>query len=346
MRTVPAERNACLFNTAPAIAPERNRVQAMVVPARTLMGLSRCRLGEVELAFAEAGPADGELVILLHGFPEYWGAWRKQITGLAEAGFRVAAPDQRGYGLSSKPSAVADYDLDRLAADIIGLARHLGHGKFSLVGHDWGGSVAWWIASRDASMVRRMVVLNAPHPAVWREAMGRDWRQYVRSWYVRVMRLPRLPEAMMSRHDYQALTQALRPAKLTQPELDQYLDAWAQPGALTGMINWYRAFMEKRFPAAASFAVDVPTLIVWGDRDPYALPELAESSARLCTNVRVVHIPECTHWVHHEQPDQVNELLVGYLSETKNSIRPVKLEDDDLRVKQSQRGPDQFPIPT
>jgi epoxide hydrolase 4 len=163
-------------------------------------------------------------------------------------------------------------------------------------------------------------VLNAPHPAVWREAMGRDWRQWLKSLYVRVMRLRRLPELMIRRQNYQALTRALAPAKLDEIELDQYRDAWGQAGALTGMINWYRAFLEKRFPSAGSFAIGVPTLIIWGDRDPYALPELAESSARLCTNARVVHNPEATHWVHHEQPDRVGDLLVEFLSEASTPI--------------------------
>jgi pimeloyl-ACP methyl ester carboxylesterase len=320
-------------------------VRAMNAPAHAINELSRCRLGEIEIAFAQAGPADGELVILLHGFPEYCGSWRKQMASLAEAGFHVVAPDQRGYNLSSKPAAVADYDLDNLAADVIGLARYLGHGTFSLIGHDWGGSVAWWIASRNATTPRRMVVLNAPHPAIWREAMGRDWRQWLRSWYVRVMRLPRLPELMIGRLGYQALSQALEPAKLTQAELDRYRKAWSQPGALTGMINWYRAFMKKRFPAAASFVVDVPTLIIWGDLDPYALPELAESSARLCAKARVVHMPECAHWVQHEQPGRVTELLVAFVSGS-NSIGPANPPADDPRADQIQRRPDQSPPTT
>jgi epoxide hydrolase 4 len=282
--------------------------------------LSRCRLQDIEISFAQAGPPDGELVILLHGFPEYWGAWRKQVSRLADAGFHVVAPDQRGYGLSGKPSTIAAFDLDHLAADIIGLAGQLGHRRFSLVGHDWGGLVAWWVASRDASVLRRMVVLNAPHPAVWREAMGQDWRQWLKSLYVRVMQLPRLPEVMIHQQNYQALTRALAPAKLEAGELEGYREAWAQPGALTAMINWYRAFLKKRLPASGTFAVSVPTLIIWGDRDPYAMPELAERSARLCSNVRVLHIPEATHWLHHEQPSRIGDLLAAFLSESNPPI--------------------------
>jgi hypothetical protein len=166
-------------------------------PADPMIEMSRRRLQDVEIGFAHAGPPEGELVILLHGFPEHWGAWRHHMVRLAHAGFYVVAPDQRGYGLSSKPAEVADYDLDLLAADVVGLARHLGRGRFSLVGHDWGGSVTWWLASLEPAALHRMIVINAPHPAVWREAMDGDWRQWLKSLYVRVMRLPRLPEFMI-----------------------------------------------------------------------------------------------------------------------------------------------------
>ena len=278
-------------------------------------GIYRCRLGQVELAFAQAGPADGELVILLHGFPEYAGAWLRQMAALSQAGFHAVAPDQRGYGRSSKPPAIADYDLDKLADDVIGLASHLGHRIFSLVGHDWGALVAWWVATREPSALRRVVAINAPHPSVWREGMAHNWRQWIRSSYVRMMRIPRLPEFLCGRDDYKAFRQALAPAKLSPAELDRYRDAWSQPGAVTGMINWYRAFQQKRLPPAAGITVDVPTLIIWGDRDRYLMTHLADTSARMCRDARVVHIPECTHWVQHEQPDRVSRLIVEFLSE-------------------------------
>jgi pimeloyl-ACP methyl ester carboxylesterase len=276
--------------------------------------MSRCRLGDVEISFAQAGPRDGTLVVLLHGFPEHWGAWHHHMIRLARAGFHVVAPDQRGYGLSGKPSDVADYDLDRLAADVAGLARHLGHDTFSLVGHDWGGSVAWWLASREPAALHRMVVINAPHPAVWREAMDGDWRQWLKSLYVRIMRLPGLPELMLRTRNYRALTDALEPAKLDAAELGQLREAWSRPGALTGMINWYRAFLRKRLPAASSFVITVPTLIIWGDLDAYAGPELADRSARLCNTSRLVHVPEASHWIHHEQPDRVGALIEEFLT--------------------------------
>src|SRR5579859_4841482 len=143
----------------------------------------RCRLGEIELCYEEAGPKSGPLVILLHGFPEYRAAWRRQVPALTAAGFRTILPDQRGYGLSSKPQGVAAYDLDLLAQDVVGLARHLGHDRFDLVGHDWGASVGWWVATRHPQAVRRLAVVNAPHPSIWREAMSGNWRQWLKSLY-------------------------------------------------------------------------------------------------------------------------------------------------------------------
>jgi epoxide hydrolase 4 len=275
--------------------------------------LRRCRLGEVELYYAEAGPRSGPLVILLHGFPEYRRAWQAQVPALVAAGFRVVLPDQRGYGLSSKPDGIAAYDLDLLAEDVVGLARHLGHDRFDLVGHDWGASVGWWLATRQPQALRRLVVVNALHPSVWREAMSANFRQWLKSLYVRIMRLPGLPERMVAARDFGALRDALAPAGLSAAALEGYREAWRQPGALTGMINWYRAFLVKRLPRSSGLSVTAPTLVIWGDRDPYGLPALADASARLCAEAKIVHIPEATHWVHHEQPERVGALLRDFL---------------------------------
>ena len=203
------------------------------------------------------GRGRGELIILLHGFPEHWGAWRDSLFG-----WRVPAAMSwpRSTRLRPKQQAgeVEKYDLDRLAADVVGLARHFGRSTFSVVGHDWGGAVAWWLASLEPAALRRMIVINAPHPAVWREAMDGDWRQWLKSLYVRIMRLPRLPELMIRTQNYRALARALEPAKLGPAELDRLREEWSRPGALTGMVNWYRAFLRKRFAAASSFVIAVP----------------------------------------------------------------------------------------
>jgi len=274
----------------------------------------RCKLADVELWFAETGPDEGELVILLHGFPESWRAWRAQFHRLAMAGLHVVAPDQRGYGFSSRPPGPIAYDLDRLADDIVGLARHLGHASFSVVGHDWGGSVAWWIASRHPSALERLVVVNAPHPAVWREAMRSEWRQWVRSLYVRLLGIPYLPEWLIRRNNYSNLARVLANAGVGAEELARYRDDWSRSGALTAMIDWYRAFLHKALGPADGYNIAVPTLIVWGDCDVYAEPTLADRSSHLCAGACVIHIPDATHWVHHEQPGLVSELLLDFLS--------------------------------
>lgn len=151
---------------------------------------SRVAANGIELHTAEAGPAEGPLVFLLHGFPEFWYSWRNQIPALAENGFRVIAPDQRGYNLSGKPDGVSNYDLDRLAADIVGLADHFKRESFNVVGHDWGAAVGWWLAGKYAPRLQRLAVLNAPHPAVWVDAMRHDPVQKRKSSYVRFFQLP------------------------------------------------------------------------------------------------------------------------------------------------------------
>lgn len=274
---------------------------------------ARRRVGDIEIAFDEAGPPEGELLILLHGFPEYRGAWRRHLAALADAGFHVVAPDQRGYGLTGKPQGVSAYDLDRLAEDVLGLAGALGASRFRLVGHDWGASVAWWIASRHPQALERMAVINAPHPAIWLEAMRGDARQRLKSLYVQFLRLRSLPELLIRAGGYRGLEQALASARLDRAELDGYRRAWREPGALTGMINWYRALLARPMPAASSFRVKTPTLIIWGDRDAFAVPELAERSAGLCARAQVVHLPDATHWAHHEERERVDALLIDFL---------------------------------
>lgn len=202
------------------------------------------------LSVAEAGPEDGPLTVLLHGFPETWWGWRHQIGPLAAAGLRVVAPDQRGYGLSSRPEGIAAYHLDRLADDVTGLADALGHDRFRLVGHDWGGLVAWWVAARHPDRLERLAILNAPHPDVFGAYARRHPTQALRSVYVGLFQLPGLPEALLRVGDCAALRRALtnssRPGAFSPHDLDLYAAAWRRPGAITAMLNWYRALRLRR----------------------------------------------------------------------------------------------------
>jgi pimeloyl-ACP methyl ester carboxylesterase len=264
---------------------------------------------------AASGPVDGPAVMLLHGFPEMSYGWRHQLHALAAAGFRVFAPDQRGYGHSSKPSGIRSYRVDTLAADVTALAKALGHESFSLVGHDWGGIVAWHLAISRAAGLHRLAILNAPHPRAMVQHLSRSPLQVVRSAYVGFFQLPWLPEAALRIHDHallaKALTSSSLPSTFSDEELAVYRSAWSIDGALTGMLNWYRAALLA--PSVPNTKVRVPVRILWGDKDSALEAPLAELSADQCTNAEVIHLPEATHWLHHEASERVNALLIEFL---------------------------------
>ena len=270
----------------------------------------------IELHAIAAGPADGPLVILLHGFPEFRYGWRGQIGPLAAAGLRVVAPDQRGYNLSAKPAGIAAYRLDTLADDILGLADSLGSGDFAVVGHDWGGVVAWHLAARNPERVARAAILNAPHPATLRRYVARHPRQLAKSWYVAYFQLPLLPELSLRAGNFFVLQRVLRqsaaPGTFAAEDFRQYRRAWGQPGALGAMLNWYRA-LRLGVPAASRNRIRVPVRVIWGDRDAFLEPGLAEAGLALCEQGEAVHLPAASHWVQHEAAEEVNRLLLDFL---------------------------------
>ena len=278
----------------------------------------KVRADALELNVAEAGPPDGPLLILLHGFPEFWFEWRELIGPLAEAGFRVVAPDQRGYNLSDKPKGVDAYRLDLLAGDVFALAAALGRETFQLVGHDWGASVAWWAATIRPEPIARMAIMNAPHPAVWLHAMTADPEQRKKSRYVQMLRTPVLPELMIKAGGYKGLAQAFdgspRRAAFTPEIMAKYQAAWRRPGALTGGLNWYRALFGQPLPVPQPGSVKVPTLVMWGDQDAFAEPNLAEESAALCASAEVVHFPNASHWLPHDEPQAVRDRLLAFFA--------------------------------
>ncbi len=268
----------------------------------------------IQLHAVRAGPEQGPVVVLLHGFPEFWLGWRKQIRPLVEAGFRVIVPDQRGYNLSDKPAGVRAYHLDVLAQDVVALIRSTGRHQVILVGHDWGAAVAWWVALRAPEVLKRLIILNSPHPLVMRETLRRSWPQRRRSWYILFFQLPWLPEMVCRWGDWRALVQALRLSgrhgTFSEEDLERYRQAWGRPAALRSMISWYRAlrFAWKEVVPRAG-RVPVETLLIWGDRDRFLGYEMAEPSLRFCRNGHLVRIRGCGHWVQHEEADRVNELI-------------------------------------
>jgi pimeloyl-ACP methyl ester carboxylesterase len=272
--------------------------------------------GAVRLHVAESGPTSGPLVILLHGFPEYWFGWRHQIGALAHAGFHVIAPDQRGYNLSDKPRGVVAYDLDVLAGDIIALADVYGASTFGLVGHDWGASVAWWIAEHHPGRLSHAVTINAPHPAIWRNAIDSDPEQRKLSRYVKIFAVPFLPELLMRSGNYSALEGALRESVRPpcDDEVAQYRTAWSRDGVLTAMINYYRALLRRWFEMPREGSIMAPIHIIWGAKDKYGLPRLAEQSRDICRSGSLTLLPDATHWAQHDEPARVNEILLNVLN--------------------------------
>jgi pimeloyl-ACP methyl ester carboxylesterase len=269
----------------------------------------------VRIHAVAAGPKDGCVVVLLHGFPEFWYGWRKQIDPLAAAGFRVIVPDQRGYNLSGKPVGVAAYAIRELVSDVMAMADQLGQEKIFLAGHDWGAAVAWSAALLHPGHIAKLAIVNVPHPSVMRRYVYTRLRQTQRSWYIFFFQIPWLPEALFSAFDFRmgrhALAGSSRPGTFTVEDLAQYRAAWSQPGAPTAMINWYRAAMRYPIPFADR-TVRVPTRILWGERDKFLMSEMARDSLRYCTNAELISFPDASHWLQHEEPAKVSQLLAEF----------------------------------
>jgi pimeloyl-ACP methyl ester carboxylesterase len=269
------------------------------------------------------GPENGPSVILLHGFPEFYYGWRKQIPALVEAGFRVIVPDQRGYNLSDKPRGVAAYDVNSLAKDILGLFDHFGIEKAKLVGHDWGAVVAWTVAVNHPSRLEKLAILNVPHPDVMTRFILENSEQRKKSWYVFFFQIPLFVEWILSRNNFRNLARMIvgsgKKSTFTKSDLAEYKKAWAQPGALTGMLNWYRNIfrggLKSIFKRGSTPArrVTVPTLILWGKKDLALGHEMVEPSLALCDDGNVVFFEHATHWVQHDEANEVNKQLIDFL---------------------------------
>jgi pimeloyl-ACP methyl ester carboxylesterase len=270
----------------------------------------------VRLHAVEAGPEDGPLVILLHGFPEFWYGWRHQIEPLAAAGFRVLVPDQRGYNQSDKPRGLSAYRQDTLALDIVGLIDEAGRERAHVAGHDWGGLVAWWLGIHHPGRLARLAVLNVPHPWVLRRTLRTNPEQRKKSSYILFFQLPWLPERALRKNDWALAVKALRatsrPGTFTDEDLRLYREAWSRRGAITAMLSWYRAAVRRHPRLSPHQRVTVPTLLVWGARDRALLREMARPSIDLCDDGRLVFFDEATHWVQHEEPDRVSSLLLDF----------------------------------
>jgi pimeloyl-ACP methyl ester carboxylesterase len=300
----------------------------------------------VRLHYVEAGDPDDPLVVLLHGFPEFWYAWRHQLPALAEAGYHVVAPDLRGYNTSEKPPGVEAYRLTHLVGDVLALIDEFGAEKSTagepgteesnahcplLVGHDWGGAIAWEVAIRHPERIGKLAILNAPHPERFQRELG-SRSQLRKSWYMFFFQLPGVPERVLRAGDYRVLDRLLRedpvdPDAFDSVDVERYKDALSKPGALTATINYYRALARENPIGTLRRAlvggtgrplphrrVEVPTLLIWGEQDSALSVSLTEGLDGWVEDLRVERLPEASHWVQADAPTEVNDLLTDFLA--------------------------------
>ena len=274
----------------------------------------------LRFAVDQAGEGD-HLALCLHGFPESRFSWRHQIPLLAGMGYRVWAPDLRGYGETEpKPEGVADYCVDRLLEDVAALIDASGAKKVTLIAHDWGAGLAWVFATHQVRPLERLVIMNVPHPAVMATHLRRSWAQLKKSWYMLFFQLPWLPEAAMTARDARAIRQAFHGMAVDKTHfgpdvLDRYARDAQRPGAIRGMVNWYRAALRVPGKMAGPWPViETPTLIVWGEEDAALGVELLDGTDAYVRDLTINRLPGVSHWVQQEAPDQVNAILKDWLS--------------------------------
>lgn len=271
----------------------------------------------ITLHVVEAGPEDGPPLILLHGFPEFWWAWRYQITPFAEQGYHVIVPDMRGYNTSDAPEEVEAYVLDTLVADVMALADSYGAERFALVAHDWGAVIGWRLATLHSDRLNRVVLMDGPHPDQWGSDALHHPTQALRSTYVAMFQAPCLPEAMLSAFDHAGLKAMIQGSShadaFAAADLDQYARAWAHPGSVTGMLTYYRALRNRKAEDPVP-PITAPLLALWGERDVFLENFVARNALTVCTNGRLSIVPGASHWLHIEQPDRVNQEVIAFLS--------------------------------
>jgi pimeloyl-ACP methyl ester carboxylesterase len=271
------------------------------------------------LHVVQAGPVGGPPVVLLHGYPEFWWAWHEQIARLSRAGFRVIAPDQRGYNASDKPEDIASYRVPVLVADIVGMLDALGIRQTNLAGHDWGGAIAWQLVLEHPERVRKFVAFNAPHPHAWVDARNDPQQEETINWFRTFFQLPWIPEATARLGNWGLLAKNLRdtsrPGTFPEGDLDYYRYAWDRDGSMGAMINWYRAGFRYPYPASGDGTVRLPTRIVWGMQDRFFESRMGRLSTRHCSDVALLEVPDAGHWLLHEEPELTSSQMIDFFGQ-------------------------------
>jgi pimeloyl-ACP methyl ester carboxylesterase len=294
-------------------AMTRQAVDQLGIPAQS----TTMTVNGLYLHAVVAGPENGPLVVLLHGFPESWTAWRHSFRPLADAGYRVIAPDQRGYNLSDKPAGVHNYRLDAVAADVRELIRASGRETAIIVGHDLGGSVAWQTAMDYPDIVDKLIIMNSPHPAAFAREVRENPAQQQRSWYMLFFRLPWLPELMLGQSPLETANLFFRLGAVNQNAYSSYdlhllAASMSQPGALTAMLNYYRAAFRYK-PTGITRVIKTPTLIIWGEDDVALGKSLTYRIEQWVPNVKIHYVPNSGHWVQNEAADNVDAAMLAFL---------------------------------
>jgi pimeloyl-ACP methyl ester carboxylesterase len=272
----------------------------------------------------------GKLILFVHGFPEFWYGWNNQLTEFGRD-YQAVAPDLRGYNLSSKPAPVDQYQADYIVEDLYALVRFLGHHSFCLVGHDWGGVIAWILASRYPRSVEKLIIINAPHPAVFARELRENPAQQQASQYMMMFRNPQA-EQFLSANNYAALVESvlgegLKQGYFKEEDRNRYVEAWSQPGALTGGLNYYRAAAlgpslrdtPQEEDKLLRGQIDVPTLVIWGEKDRYLLTGNLQGLDQFVSKLTVRRIPDASHWVVHEKPTLVNSYIRDFIEGTQET---------------------------
>ncbi|MBD2311798.1 alpha/beta hydrolase [Desertifilum sp. FACHB-1129] len=268
----------------------------------------------VRLHYVSAG--QGPLLLLLHGFPEFWYSWRHQLSEFAND-YRVVALDLRGYNLSEKPQDLSAYRISELVNDIAGAIAALGETRCCLAAHDWGGVIAWHFAYLYPHLLDRLIIMNCPHPAKFQDGM-RLPQQWLKSSYMLFFQLPFAPEWLLQSLDYQLIASAFKALAVNQQafspqDLEAYKDAVGQRGALTAMLNYYRNLPSALSSTKSWDVLSVPTLMIWGENDPALGKELAEGTENYVSHLQLQYIANCGHWVQQEYPHQVNQFMRYFL---------------------------------
>ena len=280
-------------------------------------------INNIRLHYVTAGK--GKLIMFLHGFPEFWYEWKNQLAEFGQ-GYLAVAPDMRGYNLSSKPIEVEQYRMKFLVEDIRALVEHLGFKKFILVAHDWGGGVAWPFAIRHPEYLEKLIIINAVHPATFLRELRDNPAQQKASQYILVYRTAEADD-ILTRNNYAILVDNLledgiKQGYFTEEDKKAYIEAWSQPGALTGGLNYYRAAHLGSFTGESDdslsadpslFMVKVPTLVIWGEKDKWLLTGNLEGLEKYVPDLTIKRIPDGSHWVIHEKPGLVNSYIREFI---------------------------------